>query len=67
MPLKIDHVVVGATQLKLAGPEMKELMGVSVPPGGKHPAMSTHNQVMQSGNDTFFEIIAIDPNAPAFP
>ena len=26
--------------------------------------MSTHNCVMQSGNETFFELIAIDPDAP---
>jgi len=29
--------------------------------------MSTHNCVMQSGNESFFELIAIDPDAPADP
>ncbi|MEP0963351.1 MAG: VOC family protein [Roseobacter sp.] len=42
-------------------------MGCQRPRGGKHDAMSTHNCVMQAGHNSFFELIAIDPDAPADP
>ncbi len=44
---------------------MQQLMGLALPRGGKHDLMSTHNCVMQAGNNCFFELIAIDPEAPA--
>ena len=43
---------------------MKYALGVEVPQVSKHDMMSTHNCVMQAGNDRFFELIAIDPEAP---
>jgi len=42
---------------------VRALSGLDVPIGGAHPLMGTHNRVMATGNDTFFEIIAIDPAA----
>ncbi len=64
---KIDHVAIGADNLDQGIAEMQTLLGVTVPRGSKHDAMSTHNCVMQSGNESFFELIAIDPDAPADP
>ena len=64
---KIDHFVIGAETLEQGVAEMEAKLGVTVPRGGKHDAMSTHNCVMQSGNESFFELIAIDPDAPADP
>lgn len=61
---RIDHVVVGAMALEPGTDAMKEKLGVVVPAGSKHTAMSTHNCVMQSGNESFFELIAVDPDAP---
>lgn len=43
---------------------MESALGVTVPAGSKHEAMSTHNRVMQVGGSAFFELIAIDPEAP---
>ena len=49
---KIDHFAIGATSD--AGVDALEpTLGVRVPDGGKHTLMSTHNCVMQSGNETF--------------
>ena len=60
----IDHFAIGAATLEQGVAAMSEKLGVEVPKGGKHDAMSTHNCVMQSGNESFFELIAIDPDAP---
>lgn len=67
MKNKIDHFAIGAASLEQGIDAMDTKLGVTVPRGGKHDAMSTHNCVMQSGNESFFELIAIDPEAPADP
>lgn len=64
---KIDHFAIGADTLDQGVAAMEAKLGVTVPRGGKHDAMSTHNCVMQSGNECFLELIAIDPDAPADP
>ncbi|WP_419913861.1 VOC family protein [Hoeflea sp.] len=61
---KIDHFAIGADTLEQGIAAMKGILGVDVPRGSKHDAMSTHNCVMQAGNESFFELIAIDPEAP---
>ncbi|MGB1236073.1 MAG: VOC family protein [Planktomarina sp.] len=67
MQNKIDHFAIGADNLDQGVAAMETALGVTVPRGGKHDAMSTHNCVMQAGNESFFELIAIDPDAPADP
>ena len=44
---------------------MQQALGVSLSPGSKHDLMGTHNCVMRAGDGCFFELIAIDPDAPA--
>lgn len=61
---KIDHFAVGAATLVQGMHAIQETLGVTMTPGGKHDLMSTHNCVMQSGNESFFELISIDPDAP---
>ena len=61
---KIDHFAIGADTLEQGVAAMQDALGIDVPRGGKHDAMSTHNCVMQSGNESFFELISIDPDAP---
>lgn len=61
---KIDHFAIGTQSLDEGVAALQETLGVTVPRGGKHDAMSTHNCVMQSGNESFLELIAIDPEAP---
>ena len=61
---KIDHFAIGTTSLDAGVDALEPTLGVRVPDGSKHTLMSTHNCVMQSGNESFFELIAIDPDAP---
>lgn len=62
---RIDHIAVGTDTLENGVDTMQKLLGVSLTQGGKHDLMSTHNKVMQAGNESFFELIAQDPEAPA--
>ncbi|MFK8084013.1 MAG: VOC family protein [Granulosicoccus sp.] len=64
---KIDHFAIGANNLDQGITSMETQLGVTIPRGGKHDTMNTHNCVMQSGNESFLELIAIDPDAPADP
>lgn len=64
MQNRIDHFAIGAATLDQGAAALKKALGVEVPLGGKHAAMGTHNRVMQAGNDSFLEILAIDPEAP---
>ena len=61
---KIDHFAIATASLEEGAAAMKNALGVDLPRGGKHAAMSTHNCVMQAGNESFFELLAIDPEAP---
>ena len=60
-----DHIVVAAQTLEQGADYLRDLLGVEVPAGGRHQTMSTHNLVMQLGNDAYLEVIAIDPEAEA--
>jgi len=61
---KIDHFAIGCDTLAQGVKALHERLGVEVPQGSKHDMMSTHNCVMQSGNESFLELISIDPDAP---
>ena len=63
MTHKIDHFAIGTASLAEGVAALKPILGVAIPQGSKHTLMSTHNCVMQSGNETFFELIAVDPDA----
>ncbi len=65
MKNKIDHFAVGAETLEQGEEALRAMLGIDIPRGGKHAAMSTHNCVVQAGNDSFLELISIDPDAPA--
>ncbi|GAB5468405.1 MAG: VOC family protein [Rhodospirillales bacterium] len=62
---KIDHVAVGARSLDEGVAALRQQLGVTLPRGGKHAAMSTHNCVARAGEGCFLEVIAVDPKAPA--
>lgn len=66
MATELDHLVVGASSLEQGIAYVESQLGVRVPRGGRHEAMLTHNAVMSLGpNNVYFEIIAIEPGAPA--
>lgn len=62
--LQLDHIAVVAPSLSEGVAYVRSKLGVCVPEGGRHPLMGTHNCLMQIGVDEYFEIIAIDPDAP---
>ena len=64
MPIcKLDHLVVAAKTLEQGVSYIEGQLGVTVPAGGAHPLMGTHNRLMRLGAGVFLEIIAIDPQA----
>ncbi len=63
MKLNIDHFVLAADTLEQGIAYLEEQLGITLPFGGVHPAMGTHNCLMQLSEDLFFEIIAINPQS----
>jgi hypothetical protein len=65
----VDHLVMAAQSLAQGVQWCEAVLGVTPGAGGKHPQMGTHNRLVGIASDSFaqayFEIIAIDPDAPA--
>ena len=59
----LDHLTVAAQTLEQGVAYVQRALGVTVPSGGAHPLMATHNCLMQLGEAVFLEIIAPDPAA----
>lgn len=58
--LELDHLIVGASSLEAGVDYVREALGVTMPKGGAHPLMATHNHVMLLGGGAYLEIIAPD-------
>jgi hypothetical protein len=69
MALALDHLVVAAQTLEAGVAWCEATLGITPGPGGRHASMGTHNRLFAIGSTDFprayFEIIAIDPQAPA--
>jgi len=65
MKTALDHLVIGAATVADGVAYLQSALGVTLPAGGEHPRMGTHNHLMQLSERTFLEIIAINPTAPA--
>lgn len=69
MSWALDHLVVAARHLDDGIAWCEKTFGFTPVAGGRHPLMGTHNRVFAIGSASFprayFEIIAIDPDAPA--
>lgn len=63
--MALDHIVLAADTLAEGVAYLREKTGCDPSPGGKHPAMGTHNAVLRLGDKIYLEAIAIDPEAPA--
>jgi hypothetical protein len=65
----LDHLVVAAATLDEGVAWCERTLGITPGPGGQHPLMGTHNRLFSIASADFplayFEIIAIDPAAPA--
>jgi Glyoxalase-like domain len=68
MVIVVDHLVVAASALEEGVRWCEDVLGITPGPGGKHPLMGTHNRLFSIASNAFpnayFEIIAIDPEAP---
>ena len=60
---RIDHIVIAAHSLEQGVEYIQAELGVDIPKGGFHTTMGTHNHLMQLGNETYLELIAINPEA----
>jgi Glyoxalase-like domain len=67
MTLLLDHVTLGASSLEAGAAWLQRELGIDMPPGGKHPDMSTHNRLLNVGGERFLELLAVDPEAPPVP
>lgn len=61
--MKLDHIAFVAQSLEQAQAYAAQRFGVTLPAGGKHPLMGTHNLVTRIAPGVFLEFIAIDPEA----
>jgi hypothetical protein len=64
-PLAFDHIALAAATREGGIAFARERLGFEVPLGGAHTRMGTHNAVAGTGDDTYLEILTIDPDAPA--
>lgn len=66
---QVDHLVLLAASLAQGVHWCEQTLGICPGPGGQHVLMSTHNRLFKIASPRFprayFEIIAIDPQAPA--
>jgi hypothetical protein len=65
--LQLDHITIAAESLRAGVAHAEAALGVSIPFGGGHPLMGTHNHLLRLGGTLFLEIIAPDPAAGPLP
>ena len=63
--IQFDHLVVIADTLDAGVRHVVDALQIEPVPGGQHPGMGTHNQLLNVGGGLYLEIIAIDPQAAA--
>lgn len=62
-----DHIAIATRDLNEGAAWLRDKLGVSPDPGGKHPLMGTHNMLLSLGPDEYLELIAFDPMATSQP
>ena len=62
--IRFDHVAVACTELAQGVEWVQDCLGVPLQQGGKHAHFGTHNYLLGLTGGEYFEVIAIDPDAP---
>lgn len=60
---RLDHVILGVSDLEEGIRQLEELTGVRAEFGGEHPSLGTHNALLSLGGHTYLEILAPRPGA----
>lgn len=63
--LRLDHLALAAESLDQGRAHVEDALGVTLASRGEHPQMGTHNHLLSLGAQVYFEVIAINPDAPA--
>ncbi len=63
--LKLDHLAVSAETLSAGAEHIRHVLNTELPVGGEHPVMGTHNRLTGMGPELYFEVISVNPDAPA--
>jgi hypothetical protein len=61
--LKLDHLAIVAPSLREGVDYVSECLDIDMPQGGAHLEMGTHNHLLRLGDETYLEVIAVDPEA----
>ena len=61
---RLDHLVICANELQAGVAWFHKLSGITLPAGGSHPLMGTHNHLSALSENAFLEIIATDLSNP---
>ena len=59
-----DHIIIGSYVLEDGVNFIYQQLGVQPEQGGQHVTMGTHNKLINLGNSTYLEVIAINPDVP---
>ena len=62
--IALDHIAVVARSIEEGATYVEAVLGAELSPGGKHPAMGTHNRLLSLGPHCYLEVISVDPDAP---
>ena len=60
---RIDHIVIGTSNLILGTSAMESKLSHKFSPGGEHKIMGTHNKLLKLQSNIYLEVIANNPNA----